>query len=113
MRAIAVDIEPTRAVAAPAVWTVPDRGVVGMASFVIAEAAIFTIFVVAYLFYLGKSLTGPTPRDVLEVPIFYTICLLSSSVTIHRAGQRLERHASRAFLVLWLITIALGAICLY
>ena len=40
---------------------------------------------------LGKSLTGPTPRDVLEVPIFYTICLLSSSLTIHLAGKRLER----------------------
>ena len=64
-------------------------------SFIIAESAIFTIFVVAYLFYLGKSLTGPTPRDVLEVPIFYTICLLSSSVTIHLAGRRLERNESR------------------
>ena len=110
MRAITADVEPVRAAAvpAPAVWTQPDRGVVGMASFIIAEAAIFTIFVVAYLFYLGKSLTGPTPRDVLEVPIFYTICLLSSSVTIHLAGKRLERNESKMFLVFWLITIALG-----
>jgi cytochrome c oxidase subunit III len=113
MRAIAVDIEPTRAVAAPAVWTVPDRGVVGMASFIIAESAIFTIFVVAYLFYLGKSASGPTPADVLEVPIFYTICLLSSSVTIHLAGKHLERNESRPFLALWLITIALGAIFMF
>ena len=58
------DIELTPAAAAPAVWTLPDRGVVGMVLFIIAESAIFTIFVVAYLFYLGKSLTGPTPRDV-------------------------------------------------
>src|SRR3954463_16726478 len=107
MRALAADIEVTRADAAAAVWTLPDRGVVGMASFIIAESAIFTIFVVAYLFYLGKSLTGPTPRDVLEVPIFYSICLLSSSVTIHLAGKRLERDDSKTFFVLWLITIAL------
>jgi cytochrome c oxidase subunit 3 len=114
MRAIVADIEPTRAaVAAPAVWTLPDRGVVGMVSFIIAESAIFTIFVVAYLFYLGKSLTGPTPRDVLEVPIFYTSCLLASSVTIHLAGRRLERNESKTFLVYWLITVALGAIFLY
>jgi len=86
---------------------------VGMASFIIAEAAIFTIFVVAYLFYLGKSLTGPTPQDVLEVPVFSTICLLSSSVTIHFAAKRLERNESRAFLALWLITIALGATFMY
>ena len=109
MDAVAIDIEPTRAAAVPAGWTLPDRGVVGMVSFIIAESAIFTIFVVAYLFYVGKSLTGPTPRDVLEVPIFYTICLLSSSVTIHIAGRRLARNESSAFLMFWLITIALGA----
>jgi cytochrome c oxidase subunit III len=113
MRAVAVDIEPTRAAAAPAVWTLPDRGVVGMVSFIIAESAIFTIVVVAYLFYLGKSLAGPTPRDVLEVPVFYTICLLSSSVTIHLAGTRLERNDSKSFLAFWLITIALGTIFMF
>ena len=113
MRATAVNIEPTRAAVASATWTLPNRGVVGMLSFIIAESAMFTIFVVAYLFYLGKSLAGPTPRDVLEVPIFYTICLLSSSVTIHLAGARLRRNEPSMFLVLWLITIVLGAIFLY
>lgn len=33
--------------------------------------------------YIGKSLTGPMPKDPLRVPIFFTICLLSSSLTIH------------------------------
>ena len=111
--AIAADVETTRAVAAPPVWTLPNRGMVGMVSFIIAESAIFTIFVVAYLFYLGKSLTGPTPRDVLEVPIFYTICLLSSSVTIHLAGKRLERDQPLAFVIVWLLTIVLGGVFLY
>src|SRR6185503_12872911 len=111
--AIAIDTRPTLQVEPSSAWTLPDRGVVGMLSFIIAESAIFTIFVVAYLFYLGKSLTGPTPRDVLEVPIFYTICLLSSSVTIHLAGRRLERNEPKTFLVLWLITIALGAIFMF
>src|SRR6476659_5438981 len=87
----------------PGAWNLPYRGKVGMASLIIAESAIFTIFVVAYLYYLGKSLTGPTPRDVLETPIFYTICLLSSSVTIHVAGTRLKRSPS-IFLLFWLIT---------
>src|SRR5437899_7910339 len=84
-----------------------------MASLIIAESAIFTIFVVAYLFYVGKSLSGPTPRDVLETPIFYTICLLSSSLTIHFAGKFLERARRGAFLALWLSTIALGGIFMY
>jgi cytochrome c oxidase subunit 3 len=111
MRAVAADIESSGAVAA--VWQLPDRGTVGMMSFIIAESAIFTIFVVAYLFYLGKSVTGPTPREVLEVPVFYTICLLSSSVTIHLAAHRLERDARWSFMALWLITIVLGGLFIY
>src|ERR1700732_2503279 len=83
----------------PAVeWRLPSRGKVAMAGLIIAESAIFTIFVVAYLFYLGKSITGPTPREVLETPIFYTICLLSSSLTIHLAAQRLDRDARWSFM---------------
>jgi cytochrome c oxidase subunit III len=90
----------------------PYRGKVGMACLILAESAIFTIFVVAYLFYLGKSLRGPTPREVLEVPVFYTICLLSSSLTIHFAGKLLERGRRGAFLSLWLLTIILGGVFL-
>jgi cytochrome c oxidase subunit 3/cytochrome o ubiquinol oxidase subunit 3 len=110
MKAITADIEPLATAAASAVWTQRDRAVVGMVSFIIAESAIFTIFVVAYLFYLGKSLTGPAPGDVLEVPIFVTVCLLSSSVTIHLAQKRLERGEPKMFLVFWLMTIVLGVI---
>ena len=96
-----------------AAWHLPSRGKVAMAGLIIAESAIFTIFVVAYLFYLGKSITGPTPREVLETPIFYTICLLSSSLTIHLAAKSLERDYRRLFLGFWLLTIALGGLFLY
>jgi cytochrome c oxidase subunit 3/cytochrome o ubiquinol oxidase subunit 3 len=94
-------------------WDRPARGRVGMFGLIAAEAAIFTIFVVAYLFYIGKSLTGPLPKDVLSVPIFYTICLLSSSLTIHLAAKSLRRGSVRSFGTLWLATIALGAAFLY
>jgi cytochrome c oxidase subunit 3 len=97
---------------APA-WRLPDRGKVAMAGLIIAESAIFTIFVVAYLFYVGKSLTGPAPREVLETPIFYTICLLSSSLTIHFAARSLARNRVGAFLGLWVLTIALGGTFMY
>jgi len=80
---------------------------------IVAEAAIFTIFVVAYLFYVGKSLTGPVPKDVLSAPIFYTICLLSSSLTIHLAAKAVRRGSVRSFGILWFATIALGAAFLY
>lgn len=94
-------------------WVLPSRGRVAMFGLIAAEAAIFTIFVVAYLFYAGKSLTGPTPREVLTVPIFYSICLLSSSVTIHVAGRALRQGRGVRFAGLWLATIALGAIFMY
>src|ERR1700679_3126971 len=96
-----------------AAWHLPSRGKVAMAGLIIAESAIFTIFVVAYLFYLGKSITGPTPSELLETPILYTICLLSSSLTIHLAAKSLGRDYTRLFLGLWLLTIALGAFFLY
>jgi cytochrome c oxidase subunit 3 len=108
MSAITVPISET-----PRAWTLPYRGKVGMTCLIIAEAAIFTIFVVAYLFYVGKSLTGPTPREVLETPIFFTVCLLSSSLTIHFASKLLERGKRGAFLGLWFLTIVLGGLFLF
>jgi len=94
-------------------WTLPSRGRVGMFGLIAAESAIFTIFVVAYLFYLGKSTTGPMPKDVLQVPIFYTICLLSSSLTIHLAAKALRQGNVRGFGAWWFATIVLGATFLY
>jgi cytochrome c oxidase subunit 3 len=78
-----------------------------------AEAAIFTIFVVAYIFYIGKSLSGPQPKDVLHTPIFYSICLLSSSLTIHIAVSKLAVADIAAFARWWLLTILLGGTFLY
>ena len=93
-------------------WDLPPRGPVAMYCLIAAEAAIFTIFVVAYIFYLGKSLTGPQPQDVLRVPIFLTICLLSSSLTIHFAVRSLKSGKPRPFRLWWFLTFALGAIFL-
>src|SRR3984957_147340 len=93
-------------------WRLPSRGRVGMYCLIAAEAAIFTIFVVAYLFYLGKSTAGPQPKDVLHVPVFYTVCLLSSSLTVHIAVRKLISGRMAAFATLWLLTIVLGGVFL-
>jgi cytochrome c oxidase subunit 3 len=94
-------------------WVLPYRGKVGMACLIAAESAIFTIFVVAYLFYVGKSLSGPTPREVLAPPLFYSVCLLSSSLTIHLAVKSLSRGNYPRFLLLWFSTIVLGGLFLF
>lgn len=83
-----------------------------MFSLIAGETAIFTLFIVAYIYYIGKSLSGPTPQQVLAVPIFNTVCLLSSSLTIHRAVRALQRGRIAAFKLLWFLTLALGAIFL-
>jgi cytochrome c oxidase subunit 3 len=103
------------AISAPSIaaqWTLPSRGRVGMFALIAAELGIFTIFVVAYLFYIGKSLSGPSPKDVLELPVFATICLLASSLTIHLAGLALRRSKTVAFRLWWFLTLTLGLIFL-
>jgi cytochrome c oxidase subunit 3 len=91
-------------------WKQPSRGMVGMACLIAAESAIFVIFVVAYIFYTGKSLSGPTPREVLELPIFSTICLLSSSITVHFAVHELGASRMGRFIAWLASTVLLGII---
>jgi cytochrome c oxidase subunit III len=105
VRTDAIPLPPER-------WELPERGPVGMICLIIAEAAIFLIFVIAYLFYLGKSATGPQPKDVLDLPIFLTICLLSSSATIGLAVSALRRGQAGLFRLWWAATIALAAVFL-
>ena len=93
-------------------WILPSRGRVGMVALIAAESAIFTIFVVAYIFYVGKSLSGPLPRDVLTIPIFNSICLLSSSLTIYLAVRALRNAKIGSFGFWWFVTLALGMIFL-
>jgi cytochrome c oxidase subunit 3 len=90
-------------------WVLPDRGRVGVVCLIITEAALFTIFVVAYLFYIGASLSGPRPRDVLEFPIWATVCLLSSSVTVTFAEHALVHRRLSAFIGWLAVTTLLGA----
>ena len=92
--------------------TLPYKGRVAMFTLIAAESAIFTIFVVAYIYYIGQSLSGPTPREVLDLPIFNTIFLLSSSLTIWLAERALIRRAMSNFNLFWGLTILLGAIFL-
>jgi len=93
-------------------WRLPSRGMVAMASLITAESSIFTIFVVAYLYYLGRDVSGPTPKEVLEIPYFGTVCLLSSSGFIMLAERAIEHGKMAAFKLWWSVTLLLGAIFL-
>jgi cytochrome c oxidase subunit III len=88
-------------------WQLPSRGRVGMLSLIIGESAIFTIFVVAYIYYIGRSTYGPGPQ-ILEIPIFNSICLISSSFTIILAEHAVKHGRMRAFAAWWALTMLLG-----
>jgi cytochrome c oxidase subunit 3 len=96
----------------PAIRWKPARGPVAMYCLIGAETAIFAIFVVAYIFYIGKSVKGPQPHDVLQLPVFATICLLASSLTIHVAVKLLRTGRVFSFGLSWFLTILLGAVFL-
>jgi cytochrome c oxidase subunit 3/cytochrome o ubiquinol oxidase subunit 3 len=83
-----------------------------MACLILTESAFFAIFVVAYLFYIGKSVTGPQPVDVLDFPVVGTVALLSSSGTIMFAVRALRRGKIARFIASFLVTITLGVVFL-
>jgi cytochrome c oxidase subunit 3/cytochrome o ubiquinol oxidase subunit 3 len=89
-------------------WRLPDRGKVGVVCLIVTEAALFTIFVVAYLAYIGASRTGPSPKDVLELPVWPTICLLSSSITVMFAERALHARRFGGFVAWVMVTAGLG-----
>lgn len=90
-------------------WRLPSQRKVGIICLVLTESALFTIFVVAYLFYIGRSLNPPYPAQVLEFPWLGSIALFSSSATIVLAEIMLRKANRFGFLIWWGLTIALGA----
>ena len=76
------------------------RGRAGMIGLIIAEGSLFAVFVVAYLYYTGKSLHGPFPKDVLHsATVTFGVRALAGG-NVRRAGRWL------------LLTAVLGAIFL-
>ena len=90
----------------------PSRRRVGVVGLIAAEASLFAVFVAAYLFYIGKSLNGPYPKDVLEAPIFTSLCLWASSLTVWLAERAVHRGEARRSGLWFLLTVALGSVFL-
>jgi cytochrome c oxidase subunit III len=89
-------------------WALPSPRKVGMTLVILTESALFTIFVVAYVYYMGKSLSGPYPHEVLSIPYIASVLLFSSSATIMRAEHWLKHNNVANFHRWWGLTILLG-----
>jgi cytochrome c oxidase subunit 3/cytochrome o ubiquinol oxidase subunit 3 len=85
-----------------------------MISFLASEVALFSTLIVTYIYYIGRDVVGPTPADALSLSlvVWTTVCLLASSVTVHRAERMLESANQGRFILWWLATILLGAVFL-
>ncbi len=85
----------------------------GMITFLVSEVAFFSTLIVTYVIYIGKDASGPTPA-ILSLPLVLctTICLLSSSGTIHLAEKSLNAGSRPGFFLWWSATIVLGVLFL-
>jgi cytochrome c oxidase subunit 3/cytochrome o ubiquinol oxidase subunit 3 len=85
-----------------------------MVCFLISESAFFSTLILAYVIFMGKSRTGPTPAGVLSLPLVLgtTACLLLSSLTVHFADRSLRHGDGKSFPALWGATIVLGVLFL-
>jgi cytochrome c oxidase subunit 3 len=102
-------ISGSRELAAPAVLADPHQ--VGMLAFLVSEAAFFATLLVTYVVFLGQDTSGPTPAEVLSLPlaVLGTLLLVGSSATVHAAEHAWHKQDRLHFANWWLATIALGA----
>jgi cytochrome c oxidase subunit 3/cytochrome o ubiquinol oxidase subunit 3 len=87
----------------------------GMATFLVSEVAFFSTLIMTYVYFLSQiKESKPGPAEVFDFPLAIgaTVCLLSSSITIHVAEMFMHSGKRAAFLTCWFLTIILGAVFL-
>ncbi len=91
-----------------------DHRKMGMWAFLGSECLFFGTLISTYLLYKGQSLTGPTPREILNIPLtsFSTFDLLMSSLTMVLAVAAIQRGDAQATRRWLLSTVALGLVFL-
>lgn len=89
----------------------PNHVKVGMLAFLLSEVAFFSTLITTYVVFLQQTKGGtPNPAEVFHLPlvILASVCLFSSSFTIHLAELGMRRGQRGAFLGWWGLTIMLG-----
>jgi heme/copper-type cytochrome/quinol oxidase subunit 3 len=92
-----------------------EKNRVGMTSFLISEGVFFLMLILAYLYFNGHAMSGPTPTSTLNAQRtgIYTLCLLASSITIWLAEKKLRAKKHSAFRWLLALTILLGTVFVF
>jgi cytochrome c oxidase subunit 1/cytochrome c oxidase subunit I+III len=92
----------------------PDKNRVLVLSLIASEAGFFVILIFAYVFYNLAHGSGPTAASVLDAKTTggFTVCLLSSSLTLAMAERELHKK-HRVPAAGWLtLTVVLGCVFL-
>jgi len=99
---------PEEALAHPVTSTGLSNEKIAMWAFLGSECLLFGALIATYLLYRGRSVVGPFPHDVYDIP--YTsvssFILLMSSLTMVLALAAMQRKDQRRMRV-WLLTTAL------
>lgn len=76
-----------------------------------SECMFFGSFIATYLVYSGRSIIGPYPQDVIDIPVttVSTFVLLMSSLMMVLALAAIQRGSIRSFRVWVILTALLGA----
>lgn len=107
--AATADLPSSREPGASAPGLALNKGQVGMICFLVTEVAFFSTLVVTYLAFLEESRADAHRLLRLPLVIMSSICLFSSSATVHQATKALHQGRSRLFHIWWGLTIVLGA----
>jgi len=88
-----------------------DSRKMGMWAFLGSDWLFFGTLISTYLLYKGRSLSGPTPREILNIPLtsLSTFDLLMSSLTMVLAVAAIQRGDLRAT-QRWLLATVLGGL---
>ncbi|MEC9278570.1 MAG: hypothetical protein VYC23_04615, partial [Chloroflexota bacterium] len=79
-----------------------------MWAFLGSDCMFFGSLIATYLVYQGKSLSGPLPIDVFDIPVtsISTFVLLMSSMSMVLAYSALTRGNTKAFRI-WMVSTAI------
>jgi cytochrome c oxidase subunit 1 len=91
-----------------------DHRKMGIWAFIGSECLFFGTLISTYLVYKGRSLSGPTPHEILNIPLtsLSTFDLLMSSLTMVLAVAAIQRGDMRSTRAWLLATMVLGAVFL-
>ena len=87
-----------------------DTWKLGFWTFMGSETLFFGSFIATYMIYVGRSVQGPYPHDVLDIPLttISTFVLLMSSLAMVLALAAVQRGSRKGALTWLMVTAGLG-----